>query len=385
MDAFFKDREATIDKKNRLRAEMQAAAVAAGPRQMDPWQQQREQQQYEYEQQQLRRQGVALPQRLQPHPPEQTSGDDGRLARHEAKQRRHRERAAQWRQEPVGGGMQHDAASQELTLREALEAERNARRMLEEQLAMYEQRSAQGWNLTQHQSSVPQREQVPRPQPQARWQPEPPSAIQGRNGNYTVAVAAQSQPNWHPERPKVVKGGNGGNPPAAGAYISRSQYEIDLQQQIQEKRRRKAEAAAKEAEEDRRAEEIFNRQQAEIKAALAVESAQQAQEEARREAARVVALQNQQAQAEAQQAGTRTVAAGRRKEQNLSPHRSLDAHSPRTSHATRVFARSTSGDSPRLSQRLMQHRYAFCSSCINFATSHLAAVDLSALIVPGAG
>ena len=39
MDAFFKDREATIDKKRRLRAELRAAGREAGPRQMDPQQQ----------------------------------------------------------------------------------------------------------------------------------------------------------------------------------------------------------------------------------------------------------------------------------------------------------------------------------------------------------
>jgi|EP01043_Picozoa_sp_COSAG02_P002859 hypothetical protein len=40
MDAFFKDREATIDKKARLRAELRAAGEQAGPRQMDRQQQQ---------------------------------------------------------------------------------------------------------------------------------------------------------------------------------------------------------------------------------------------------------------------------------------------------------------------------------------------------------
>ena len=152
MDAFFKDREATIDKKNRLRAEMRAAAAAAGPRQMDPRQQQYEQQQYEQQQYAHQRQGMpdaaSAPQRpLRPHPPDQPTGDTGRLARHQAKQQRHRERAAQRRQGFMGDEMQREATAEQLALRETLEAERNARRMLEEQLTMQEQRSAQAHGL----------------------------------------------------------------------------------------------------------------------------------------------------------------------------------------------------------------------------------------------
>ena len=99
-------------------------------------------------------------------------------------------------------------------------------------------------------------------------------------------------------------------------------------------------------EEDRRAEERYNRQQAEIEAKRAAEAAEQAKEEAKREAARVAALQMHEAQMEAQRARTRTVSAGRRKQQHPS--------SPRGPGG---FGRSTTS-SPRSSQGLMQHRYA---------------------------
>ena len=268
----------------------------------------------EWQQQQQQQQQQRV---LRPQPPQDPSGGGGRVARHQAKQHRRREQATQPRQ---------DLEAQAVLL-EALEAERNARRMLEERLATQEQH---GWE----------------PHPQHLIYPHEPRQPQ-RAAHPPQPSAPQPQTRWHADPPAVVKGGGGGDAPAPGAYISRTQYEMDLQKQIQDKQRREAEAAAREAEEDRRAEERFNRQQAEIEAKMAAEAAEErAKEEARQQAVKLAALRVQQARGETSHLHER-VAVARSNQQPAFPRFSINSSSPR----------SSLNPSPRTAQRLMRHRF----------------------------
>ena len=275
MLAHFGNREGTLDKKARMRREMREAGAAA----MQPPPQNFVAHQAPT-QPRFVRQGV------------DTSGDgrentfdpsQNAQVHHAApppegrRERRHRERAEQRRAaasgappphhqhqqpHPAGPGPAQDDAAM---LREAFEAERHARRVLEEQL------------LAQQQHQPPQE------QPQ-HWGPPQPAPQQQQQRRPPEMRAAAPAP-----RPVAVRGGAGGDMPGQGAYQSRTQYEDELRQQIEEKERRKAAELAKEREADRLAEERFNRQQAEIEAQLAAEANERGREEAAAAAARAAA------------------------------------------------------------------------------------------------